>query len=134
MASLWCVTLGYNEPRLIRAATEQMQRLPYSHTFRGRSHPKLIELAEKIVDLVPDHLTHVFFAGSGSEANESAIKMAWSFHKARGQHQRRKIISRHNAYHGSTIFATRLSGMPGMHQYQNADTPEIYFITIVQTT
>ena len=127
MASLWCVTLGYDEPRLIRAATEQMQRLPYSHTFRGRSHPKLIELAEKIVDLAPDHLTHVFFAGSGSEAKESAIKMAWSYHKAKGQPQRRKIISRHNAYHGSTIFATRLSGMPSMHQYQNVDTSEILY-------
>lgn len=127
MASLWCVTLGYSEPRLIRAATEQMQRLPYSHTFRGRSHPKLIELAEKIIELAPDHLTHVFFAGSGSEANESAVKLAWSYHKAKDQPQRRKIISRVNAYHGSTIFATRLSGMPSMHQYQNVDTPEILY-------
>ena len=127
MASLWCVTLGYNEPRLIRAATEQMQRLPYSHTFRGRSNPKLIELAEKIIDFAPDHMSHVFFAGSGSEANESAVKIAWSYHKAKGQPQRRKIISRYNAYHGSTIFATRLSGMPGMHQYQNADMPEILY-------
>ena len=127
MSSLWCVTLGYNEPRLISAAIEQMQRLPYSHTFRGRSHPKLVELAAKIVELAPDHLTHVFFAGSGSEANESAIKMAWSYHKAKGQPQRRKIISRENAYHGSTIFATRLSGMPVMHQYQSVETPEVLY-------
>ena len=127
MSSLWCVTLGYSEPRLIRAATEQLQCLPYSHTFRGRSHPKLIELAEKIVKLTPDHMTHVFFAGSGSEANESAIKMAWSYHKAKGQPKRRKIISRENAYHGSTIFATQLSGMPSMHRYQSIDTPEVLY-------
>lgn len=127
MSSLWCATLGYSETRLVRAAEQQLASLPYSHTFRGRSHPKLIELAEKLIDVSPGHLTRVFFAGSGSEANESAIKLAWCFHKQRGKPGKRKIISRVNAYHGSTIFASRLSGMPSMHEYLNSDFPEIIY-------
>lgn len=125
MASLWCVNLGYSEQRLVDAATRQMAKLPYSHTFRGRSHGKVIELAEKLVDITPKHLTKVYFAGSGSEANESAVKMAWAYHKAQGCSRKRKIISRSNAYHGSTIFATRLTGMEAMHEYNNVDFTEV---------
>ena len=127
MSSLWCATLGYSEKRLVKAAEKQLSTLPYSHTFRGRSHEKLIDLAEKVIEISPEHLTRVFFAGSGSEANESAIKMAWSYHKFNGNLQKRKIISRINGYHGSTIFATRLSGMPSMHEYLNADIPEVLY-------
>ena len=75
MSSLWCATLGYSEQRLIDAAQTQMEKLHYSHSFRGRSNEKLSQLAEKIVEISPEHLTKVFFAGSGSEANESAIKI-----------------------------------------------------------
>jgi 4-aminobutyrate--pyruvate transaminase len=127
MSSLWCATLGYSEDRLVRAAETQLASLPYSHTFRGRSHPRLIELAEKIISVSPAHLTRVYFAGSGSEANESAIKIAWSYHKEIGSPDKRKIISRFNGYHGSTIFATRLSGMPSMHEYLNSDFPEVIY-------
>lgn len=127
MSSLWCATLGYSEQRLVQAAQKQMACLPYSHTFRGRSHPKLVELAEKIIAIAPNHLTRVFFAGSGSEANESAIKMAWSYHKQQGKPDKTKIISRFNAYHGSTIFATRLSGMASMYEYLNSDFPEVIY-------
>ena len=128
MASLWCATLGYSEPRLIEAAHQQMCKLPYSHTFRGRSHEKLIELAEKLVAMTPDGLSKVFFAGSGSEANESAIKMAWSYHKFQSRPEKKKILSRVNGYHGSTIFASQLSGMPSMHGYLNAEFPEIIHV------
>lgn len=125
MSSLWCATLGYSEKRLAEAAATQLSKLPYSHTFRGRTSDKLVELAEKIVKISPDHLSKVFFAGSGSEANESAVKIAWSYHKHQGNPNKHKIISRINAYHGSTVFATRLSGMTSMHQYMNLDFPEI---------
>ena len=125
MSSLWCVNLGYSEPRLADAARQQLGRLPYSHTFRGRSHHKLIELAEKLVEITPPPLEKVFFAGSGSEANESAVKMAWSYHKVRGKPAKRKIMSRRGAYHGSTVFATRLSGFPDMHEYLNAHLEEV---------
>ncbi len=127
MSSLWCATLGYSESRLVSAANEQLSKLPYSHTFRGRSHEKLIQLAERLVAIAPAQLNKVFFAGSGSEANESAIKIAWTYHKFNGNPDKRKIITRMNGYHGSTIFATRLSGMPQMHDYMNADLPEIIY-------
>ncbi len=127
MSSLWCATLGYSEKRLAEVAATQLSVLPYSHTFRGRTSEKLVELAEKIVHISPDHLSKVFFAGSGSEANESAVKIAWSYHKHRGNPDKRKVISRINGYHGSTIFATRLSGMPSMHQYMNLDFPEVLY-------
>lgn len=125
MSSLWCANLGYSEQRLVDAARRQLQQLPYSHTFRGRSHHKLIELAEKLVEITPRPLQKVFFAGSGSEANESAIKMAWSYHKILGKPAKRKIMARRGAYHGSTVFATRLCGMPDMHEYLNARFEEV---------
>ena len=127
MSSLWCATLGYSEQRLIDAAQTQMGKLPYSHSFRGRSNEKLSQLAEKIVEISPEHLTKVFFAGSGSEANESAIKMVWAYHKSHGNSQKRKVISRLNAYHGSTIFSSHLSGMSSMHEYTNMEFQEILY-------
>ena len=127
MSSLWCTTLGYSEARLAKAAEAQFLRLPYSHSFRGRSHLKLIELAEKVVSIAPAPLSHVFFAGSGSEANESAVKMAWCYHKQCGHPGKRKIISRINGYHGSTIFATQLSGMPSMHEFSNAGALDVVY-------
>ena len=115
MSSLWCCTLGYNEPKLIEAAHEQMLRLPYSHTFRGRSHPNLIRLAEKLIRLSPVQMSKVLFANSGSEANDSAIKMAWRYNTARGKPGKCKIITRRGAYHGSTVMTAGLSGFPDMH-------------------
>ena len=128
MASLWCVTLGYDESRLVEAAHRQLQRLPFSHTFRGRSHPVLIELAEMLIGLAPEPISRVFFASSGSEANESAIKMVWAYHAQRGEPRRRKIISRQNAYHGSTIFASQLCGMPSMHAHLDTSHNGILFV------
>jgi 4-aminobutyrate---pyruvate transaminase len=127
MSSLWCCTLGYSEARLAQAAAKQFTHLPYSHTFRGRSHPKLIELAEQVISIAPAGLSHVFFASSGSEANESAIKMAWSYHKQCGNSGKRKIISRMNGYHGSTVFATQLSGMPSMHEFSTSNPLEVIY-------
>lgn len=112
MSSLWCCTLGYDDRTLIEAAYRQMQRLPYSHTFRGRSSPVSIELSERLVCMTPFAMSKVFFACSGSEANESAIKLAWNFHQANGQGSRRKILVHEGRYHGSTIFASALSGLP----------------------
>ena len=127
MASLWCVNLGYSEHRLVRAAFEQMSLLPKCHTFRGRSNDKLINLAERLINITPDHLAKVYFAGSGSEANESAIKIAWSYHMQRGESRRRKVISRKNGYHGSTIFASQLSGMSAMQQHLNTGNSDVLY-------
>ena len=89
-----------------------MRRLPYSHTFRGRSSTVSAELSEKLVCMAPFAMSKVFFACSGSEANESAIKLAWNYHRANGNEARRKILVHSGGYHGSTIFASVLSGLP----------------------
>ena len=112
MSSLWCCTLGYDDRTLIEAAYRQMRRLPYSHTFRGRSSTVSTELSEKLVCMAPFAMSKVFFACSGSEANESAIKLAWNYHRANGHGARRKILVHSGGYHGSTIFASVLSGLP----------------------
>ena len=129
MSSLWCVTLGYSQPRLVEAAQRQLSDLPYSHSFRGRSSPSANKLAEKLIDISPNQMTNVFFASSGSEANESAIKIAWSFHKSKGEQNRRKIFSHQKSYHGSAIFSALLSGSASMHEHQNCELTDIIFTT-----
>ena len=84
MSSLWCCALGYNEPRLTAAAQRQMEKLPYSHTFRGRSSRPVIDLAEQLISISPAPMSKVFFANSGSEANETAVKLVWYYNNARG--------------------------------------------------
>ena len=115
MSSLWCCNLGYSEPRLIEAARRQLEQLPYSHTFRGRSHPHIVELSRRLTSLAPWNMSKAFFANSGSEANDSAIKIAWHYYNSSGRPKKRKIIARKNGYHGSTIGAASLSGLPYMH-------------------
>ena len=116
MSGLWCATLGFSEQRLVDAATRQLARLPYAHTFRGRSSQPTIELAERLIEIAPAPMSKVFFANSGSEANETAIKIAWQYHHARGEPGRRKIIARERGYHGSTIGAGSLTGIRDFHR------------------
>ena len=94
LAGLWCVSLGYNEERLIEAATKQMREMPYAHIFAGRSHEPGIALAEKLKEVAPFTASKVFFANSGSEANDTQVKLAWYYWNARGKPQKKKIISR----------------------------------------
>ena len=115
MAGLWCTSLGFSEQRLIDAATQQMQALPYSHLFAHRSTPPAIELAEKLVQMAPDGIERAFFTNSGSEAVDTAIKFAWYYHEARGKPTKKTMIARHRAYHGVTIAAGRLTGLPYAH-------------------
>src|SRR5690606_894713 len=112
MAGLWCTALGFDEPRLVRAAAEAMERLPFYHLFGGKSHTPGIDLAERLIGLAPAPMSKVFFANSGSEANDSAIKLAWYYNNARGRPAKKKIISRRRAYHGVTIATASLTGLP----------------------
>lgn len=122
MASLWCCSLGYDEPRLLEAASRQMAKLPYSHTFRGRANGPALELAEQLIEAVPMPMSRVFFANSGSEANETAVKLAWYYNHSLGRPGKRKIITREGAYHGTTVLASSLSGLPSMHSGFNFST------------
>lgn len=112
LAGLWSVGVGFSEQRLVDAATKQMQKLPYYHNFGHKSHGPVIDLAEKLVTMAPVPMSKAFFTNSGSEANDTAIKMLWYRSNALGQPQRKKIISRKRGYHGVTIAAASLTGLP----------------------
>ena len=115
LAGLWCTGLGYGNQELIEAAREQMSRLSFTHLFGGRSHEPAIALAEKLKELVPAPTSKVFFTCSGSEANDTQIKLVWYYNNARGLTKKKKIISRMKAYHGVTIAAGSLTGLPVFH-------------------
>ncbi|MBI4966715.1 MAG: aspartate aminotransferase family protein [Rhodospirillales bacterium] len=112
MAGLWCASLGFGETRLAEAAKRQMERLPFAHLFNHKSHGPGIELAEKLLALAPVPMSKVFFANSGSEANDTAIKLAWYVNNALGRPQKKKIISRTKGYHGVTIATASLTHLP----------------------
>jgi 4-aminobutyrate--pyruvate transaminase len=115
MAGLWSTSLGFQHKRLVAAATKQMETLPYYHLFGGKSHLPSIDLGEKLMGLAPDSVSKVFFNNSGSEANDTAIKIIWYYNNARGRHLKKKIIGRVNGYHGITLAASSLTGRPVNH-------------------
>jgi 4-aminobutyrate--pyruvate transaminase len=114
-AGLWCASLGYANERLAKVAYEQMRKLGYYHLYRGNSHEPGVELAEKLLSIAPVKMSKVLFQCSGSEANDTAIKLVWYYHAAIGKPAKRKIIGRHMGYHGSTTAAISASGKPDMH-------------------
>lgn len=115
MAGLWCTALGYGNEELVEAAREQMSRLPFTHIFSGKSHDPAIELGEKLKEISPAPASKVFFTSSGSEANDTQIKLLWYYNNARGLPEKKKIISRQRAYHGVTIASASLTGLPANH-------------------
>ncbi|UVC18157.1 aspartate aminotransferase family protein [Mesorhizobium onobrychidis] len=115
MAGLWSVAVGFSEKRLVDAAVRQMSKLPYYHDFGSKSHSPLIDLAEKLVQMAPVPMSKAYFTNSGSEANDTAMKMIWYRSNAIGQPARKKIISRNRGYHGVTIAAASLTGLPNNH-------------------
>jgi 4-aminobutyrate--pyruvate transaminase len=115
MAGLWSVAVGFSEQRLVDAATRQMKQLPFYHNFTHKSHAPVIDLAEKLVSIAPVPMSKVFFTNSGSEANDTAMKMIWYRSNALGQPQKKKIISRKRGYHGVTIASASLTGLPNNH-------------------
>jgi len=117
VAGLWCAALGFHNERLVEAATKQMRQLPFYHAFTGRSHEPIVDLAEMLLERSPVPMSKVFFANSGSEANDSAIKMIWYFNNAIGRPQKKKIIARLKGYHGVTIASASLTGLPYNHKF-----------------
>ena len=115
-AGLWSVSLGYGQKRLVDAAARQMERLPYYHSFRNMSHEPAIELAEKLIGMLPVKMSKVFFNSSGSEANDTVVKMVWYYNNALGRHRKKKIIAQMKGYHGVTVAAASLCGLPRNHQ------------------
>lgn len=116
MAGLWCTSLGYSEQELIDAAMAQMQQIPFTHVFGGKSHERAAELAEKLKAIAPHDASKVLFCGSGSEANDQQMKLVWYYNNARGLTKKKKIISRLRGYHGVTVGSASMTGLPANHR------------------
>jgi 4-aminobutyrate--pyruvate transaminase len=116
MAGLWCTSLGYGNEELIEAAASQMRKLSYTHIFGGKSHDPAIELAEKLKELAPVPMSKVFFTCSGSEANDTQVKLMWYYNNALGRPDKKKIIARIKGYHGVTVASASLTGLPANHR------------------
>jgi len=127
MAGLWCVNMGYGQQDLIDAASAQIEQLPYYNAFFKTSHPPAAELAALLAEVTPSHLNHAFYTSSGSEANDTVLRMTWRYWDLLGKPGKRIVISRKNAYHGSTIAASSLGGMDEMHK-QGGVIPDIVHV------
>lgn len=128
MAGLWCVNIGYGRQELVEAASRQMQELPFYNSFFKTANPAAIELARILAEVTPPQFNHVFFTGSGSEANDTIMRLVRRYWDVMGQPQRKTFISRWHGYHGSTMAGASLGGMPYMHEQGDLPIPGIAHI------
>ncbi|MFC6688103.1 aspartate aminotransferase family protein [Jhaorihella thermophila] len=128
MAGLWCVNIGYGRDELAEVAVRQMRELPYYNTFFQTTHVPAIALSAKLAELAPGDLNHVFYASGGSEANDTNIRLVRTYWAEKGKPSKKIIISRKNAYHGSTVGSASLGGMAGMHAQGGLPIPGIHHI------
>ncbi|HTK93465.1 MAG TPA: aspartate aminotransferase family protein [Verrucomicrobiae bacterium] len=134
MAGLWCASLGFGEERLVEAAIRQMRRLPYYHQFNSKAHDTAVNLAERLIGLLPVRMSKIFFNNSGSEANDTAVKLVWYYNNVLGRPRKKKIISRLRGYHGITVASGSLTGIFSAHrnfdlplpQMRHAECPDFY--------
>lgn len=129
MAGLWSVAVGFDEQRLADAAYKQMRKLPYYHNFSHKSHGPVVELAEKLISISPAPMSKVFFTNSGSEANDTIIKLIWYRSNSLGKPEKKKIISRLRGYHGVTALSASLTGLPNNHRSFDLPFPGILHTT-----
>ncbi len=115
-AGLWCVNVGYGRSEISQAIEAQSRKLPYFHAFNGVSNEPSIRLSEKLLEVAPSSMRRVFYGSSGSDANDTAVKLLWNYNILRGKPEKRKIISRTYAYHGVSVAAGSLTGIPVVHQ------------------
>ena len=116
MASLFCVNAGYGRSEIGEAIADQARSFPYFHTMAGHANEQQIKLSDRLMDLLPDNMSRILYASSGSEANDANVKLAWMYQRCRGKPEKRKMIARSMGYHGVTGIATNLSGLPLMHE------------------
>lgn len=128
MAGLWCVNVGYGREELAEAAARQMRELPYYNLFFQTAHPPALELAKTIAELAPEGMNHVFFTGSGSEANDTVLRMVRHYWAVKGKPSKKVVIGRWNAYHGSTVAGASLGGMKALHGQGDLPIPGIEHI------
>ncbi len=128
MAGLWCVNIGYGRKELADVAFRQMQDLPYYNNFFKSTHPPAVALSELLAEVTPGHMSQVFYTNSGSEANDTVVRMVRRYWDLLGKPDKQVIISRENAYHGSTMAGASLGGMKPMHQQGGLPIPGIVHI------
>lgn len=128
MSGLWCVNVGYGRTSISQAVYQQMETLPFYNSFFGTTNLPAAQLAAKLAQLSPPQFQHVFFTSSGSEANDTNLRMVRRYWDLLGYQERHTIISRHNAYHGSTVAGASLGGMDGMHAQGGLPIPGIVHI------
>src|SRR5437763_660565 len=128
MSGLWCVNAGYGRASIVEAAARQMATLPFYNSFFNTTNVPAVQLAARLAELAPPGFEHVFFTSSGSEANDTALRMVWRYWQLMEQPQRRLVISRRNAYHGSTVAGASLGGMAAMHAQGELPIPGIHHI------
>ncbi|MCY1414695.1 Putrescine--pyruvate aminotransferase [compost metagenome] len=128
MAGLWCVAIGYGREELVQAASKQMRELPFYNTFFMTAHPPVLELAKVVAEVAPAGMTHVFFTGSGSEGNDTVLRLVRHYWALKGKPAKKVIIGRINGYHGSTVAGASLGGMSGMHEQGDLPIPGIVHI------
>ncbi len=128
MAGLWCVNVGYGRKDLAEVARKQIEKLPYYNSFFQTAHPPVIDLSKLLSEITQEHLTHVFLTNSGSESNDTVVRMARYFWQCMGHPDKQVIISRKNAYHGSTMAGASLGGMSSMHEQGGLPIPDIVHI------
>ncbi len=125
LAGLWCVNVGYGREELAETMKKATEKLSYYHSFTTMSSPPLIKLSEKLVDIAPGDLTKVFFGTSGSDANDTLMKIVWHYNYIKGQPEKKKIISRWGSYHGTSISSASLTGLVSFHKPYNLPLPEV---------
>ncbi|SHN25523.1 putrescine aminotransferase [Duganella sacchari] len=128
MSGLWCVNVGYGRTSISQAVYKQMETLPFYNSFFNTTNLPAVELAAKLAQISPPQFNHVYFTGSGSEANDTNVRMVRRYWDVLGHKERHTIISRHNAYHGSTMAGASLGGMSGMHEQGGLPIPGIVHI------
>jgi 4-aminobutyrate--pyruvate transaminase len=129
LAGLWSVAVGFGEPRLVEAAARQMAKLPYYHSFSGKSNPPAIELSERLVKLAGGKIAKAQFTSSGSEANDFVVKLVWYFNNALGRPKKKTIVSRQRGYHGVSIVSASLTGIPNYHRDFDLPLPFVRHLT-----
>ena len=125
MAGLWCTALGYAEPELARVAEAQMRKLAYSQLFGGKTNEPSVLLAEKLKAMMPFDAGRVFFGLSGSDANDTQVKLMWYYHNLIGKPEKKKIVSRLGGYHGVTVASGSLTGLPPFHKHFDLPIPNV---------
>ena len=128
LSGLWCASLGFSEERLVQAANRQLKTLPFYHGFAHKASNPVIDLAERLINIAPAPLTKAFFTNSGSEANDTQVKLVWYYNNILERPDKKKIISRHGAYHGITVASGSLTGLPYAHKYFDLPIPNVLYV------